>query len=103
MVGPEIASDSRPSTISVPVTNRPKLSAATTPKLDVLWFQSRIVANAAPTSPTAPRPAIGMRSPGSRNDSATIAAMPAAVTHAIGTIAFREPFMAEGSWLMAHG
>jgi hypothetical protein len=29
--------------------------------------------------------------------------MPAAVTHAIGTIAFKDPFMADGSWLMAHG
>ena len=34
-----------------------------------------------------------MRSPGSRNDSATIAAMPAAVTHAIGTMALSEGVM----------
>ena len=31
-----------------------------------------------------------MRSPGSRNASATIAAMPAAITHAIGMMALNE-------------
>src|SRR5262252_6174238 len=37
-----------------------------------------------------PRPPIGIRSPGSRKASATIAAMPAAVTHAIGTNALKD-------------
>src|SRR2546421_2560301 len=90
MVGPENAIDSAPTMIRIQVTKRPKLSAETTPKLETLWFQRSSVATAAPMRPTKPSPAIGMRSPGSRNDSATIAARPAAVTHSIGTMALRE-------------
>ena len=37
---PENASDSRPTMIRIQVTNRPKLSATTTPKLVALWSQS---------------------------------------------------------------
>src|SRR5207244_12988512 len=82
-----------PTMIRMSVTNRPKLSAATTSKLDALWSQSTTAATAAPMKPTRPRPPIGIRSPGSRKASATIAATPAAVTHAIGTIALKDCIM----------
>ena len=99
-MGPENASDSRPTTISTPVTNRPKLSASTTPKLDALWFHNRTVAIAAPARPMAPSGPIGIRSPGERNASATIAAMAAAVTHSIGTMAFRDVIgVRDSGWL----
>ena len=95
MVGAENASDSRPTTISIHVTNRPKLSAD-----DDVEARRRCGPRAArtpcaaPTRPIAPSGPIGIRSPGERNASATIAAMAAAVTHSIGTMAFKEP-----SWL----
>src|SRR5439155_19331754 len=101
MVGPANAIDSAPTMIRIQVTKRPKLSAETTPKLETLWFQRSSVATAAPTRPTMPSTAVGMRSPGSRNDSATIAARPAAVTHNIGTIALSEEIMAPDARLKA--
>src|SRR3984957_11225047 len=76
--------------ISTPVTNSPYLSATTMPKLVALWSQSRNEATAAPARPIAPSGAMGIRSPGARNASAVIAAMPAAVTQAMGTIALRD-------------
>src|SRR6476469_6304332 len=76
--------------MSTAVTNRPKLSAWTTPKLEVFRFHKSAEAIAAPTRPIAPRGPIGIRSPGDRNASATIAAMAAAVTHNIGTMAFSD-------------
>src|SRR5262249_22183106 len=74
----------------MPVTKRPKLSATTTPKLLALWFQSAIDAVAAPRRPMTPSGPIGIRSSFTRNASAVIAAIAAAVTQAIGTTAFRE-------------
>src|SRR4051812_25710813 len=88
-----MASDRSPTMIRIQVTNRPKLSAATRSKLVALCPHRNAVAIAAPIRPTTPRPAIGMRSPGSRNASATIAAIAAAVTHVIGTMALRDCIM----------
>src|SRR5262245_12432256 len=59
-------------------------------KLFALLSHSRMDATPAPTRPIAPRGAIGMRSPGSRKASATMAAMAAATTHAMGMIALSE-------------
>src|SRR2546426_3653052 len=87
MVGAEMASDSRPTMMSTQVTKRPKLSATTTSKLVELAFQSSPDATAAPMSPIAPSGPIGISSPGSRKASAVMAAMPAAVTQAIGAMA----------------
>ena len=70
--------------------NSPKLSATTTPKLVALLFQSAAEAMAAPTSPMAPSGPIGIRSPGSRNASAIMAAMAVAATQHIGTMAMSE-------------
>jgi hypothetical protein len=47
-------------------------------------FQSEAEAIAAPTSPMRPSPAIGMRSPGCRNASASIAAAAESVTMTMG-------------------
>src|SRR5438132_5804992 len=76
--------------MSTQVTKRPKLSAWTTLKLEALWFHNSADAIAAPVRPMAPRGPIGIRSPGDRKASATIAAMAAAVTHSIGTMAFSD-------------
>ena len=76
--------------MSTQVTKRPKLSATTTSKLVALAFQSSPEATAAPTSPITPSGPIGISSPGSRKASAVIAAIPAAVTQAIGTMALKE-------------
>src|SRR4051812_32911683 len=76
--------------IRIQVTNSPKLSAATTPKLDALLFQSATEATAAPTRPMTPSGPIGIRSPGSRNASAIIAAIAVAVTQHIGTMAMND-------------
>src|SRR5437867_2316912 len=89
MVGSEIASDSIPMMIRIHVTNNPKLSANTTPKLDVLWFHNSSEDTAAPIRPIAPSGPIGIRSPGARNASATMAASAAAVTQDIGTMALK--------------
>ena len=70
--------------------NSPKLSATTTPKLVALLFQSAAEAMPAPTSPMAPSGPIGIRSPGSRNASATMAAIAVAATQHIGTMAMRD-------------
>src|SRR6266850_8095566 len=90
MVGAEMASDISPMMMSTQVTKRPKLSATTTSKLVALSFQSSPAAIAAPMSPIAPSGPMGISSPGSRKASAVMAAMPAAVTQAIGTMALRE-------------
>src|SRR5437868_4531660 len=89
MVGPDSAIDSTPTRIRIAVTNSEKLSATTSPKLLVLRFHSSAAAIAAPARPIRPSGPIGMRSPGERNASAVIAAIAAAITQAIGTIAFR--------------
>ena len=73
----------------MPVTNSPKLSAETTPKLDVLWFQRATLASAAPMRPMTPSGAIGIRSPGALKASAIMAAMAAAATQVIGTTALK--------------
>src|SRR5207247_10269754 len=91
IVGSEVASERSPMMIRMKVTNRPKLSANTTPKLEVLWFQSSTAETAAPTRPMAPSGPIGIRSPGARNASATMAASAAAVTQDIGTMALSAP------------
>ena len=57
-----------------------KLSARMTPKLLRSVSQRKTDATAAPTRPIRPSPAIGMRSPGWRNASASIAAAPASAT-----------------------
>src|SRR6185503_556795 len=93
MVGPENTSDSRPTTIRIQVMNSPKLSATTTPKLVALLFQSAAEAIPAPTSPMAPSGPIGIRSPGSRNASAIMAAIAVAATQHIGTMAMRDENM----------
>src|SRR5262245_14874030 len=98
MMGAEMASDSTPTAINVPVTNNEKLSATTTPKLAAWRSQSRIAEAAAPTSPIRPSGPIGMRSPGERKASAVMAAMAAAVTQAMGTTALKEANMT----LLAH-
>ena len=90
MVGSEIASDSVPTMIRIQVTNSPKLSADTTPKLEALRFHSSSDDAAAPARPIAPSGPIGIRSPGSRNASATMAASAAAVTQDMGTIALKD-------------
>jgi hypothetical protein len=69
------------------MTNRPKLSADTTPRVVASRFQSMTVEIPAARRPTIPSPPIGIRSPGERKASAVMAAMPAIQTHAIGTIA----------------
>src|SRR5262245_37719144 len=73
----------------VAVMNSPKSSAATTPKLTACRPQRSTVATAAPMRPMIPSGPMGIRSPGARNASAVMAAMAAAVTQAIGTIAAR--------------
>src|SRR5262245_31765566 len=103
-----MAIDRTPTRIRIPVTNRPKLSAATTSKLDALWFQRNTAAIAAPTKPTRPTPPIGIGTPAARHASATIAAMPAAVTHAIGAIALNDCIMGArgvgaGDWGLGTG
>src|SRR5687768_6476283 len=90
MVGPEMANERTPTTMSTQVTNNPKLSATTTSKLVALASQSSHDATAAPTRPITPSGAIGIRSPRARNASAVIAAIPAAVTHAMGVMALRD-------------
>ena len=90
MVGSEIASDSVPTMIRIQVTNSPKLSADTTPKLEALRFHSSSDDTAAPARPIAPSGPIGIRSPGSRNASATMAASAAAVTQDMGTMALKD-------------
>src|SRR4051812_38456991 len=85
-----MASDNSPTTTRTPVTNSPNLSAATMSKLLALLFQRSADATPAPIRPMAPSGAIGILSPGSRNASATIAAMAAAATHDIGTMAFSD-------------
>ncbi len=76
-----------PIATSTSTTNRPKLSAVTTPKLVALRPQSRAAVIPAPARPTSPRPLIAIRSPGCRRASASMQAMPAAVTQRIGTMA----------------
>ena len=76
--------------IRIQVTNSPKLSADTTPKLEALRFHSSSDDAAAPARPIAPSGPIGIRSPGSRNASATMAASAAAVTQDMGTIALKD-------------
>src|SRR5450759_1175481 len=79
-----------PITTRIMTTKSPKVSADTTPK-PVAWRpHSSTVLMPAPARPTRPRPLIGMRSPGSRNASASMAAMPAAMTHRMGTMATME-------------
>src|SRR3989442_5679563 len=90
MVGSEIASDSTPTMIRMKVTNSRNLSATRTPKLDAPSFQSSTDEMAAPARPMAPSGPIGIRSPGARNASAIMAAMAAAVTQDMGTIALNE-------------
>src|SRR5579862_2743015 len=90
MVGAEKASDSRPTMTRIQVTNRPKLSATTTPKLEALLFHRNTAATAAPTKPITPSGPMGIRSPGSRNASAIIAAIAVAVTQHIGTMAMND-------------
>ena len=60
--------------------------------------QQRPTRCAAPTRPMAPSGPIGIRSPGDRNASAIIAAMAAAVTHSIGTMAFRDVIIGDSAW-----
>src|SRR2546423_2955668 len=67
--------------------NRAKLSAWTTPKLCASVFQRKYDAAAAPTRPIRPSPAIGMRSPGCRNASASMAAVADKTTIRIGMMA----------------
>src|SRR5262245_8888132 len=76
-----------PTTTSTRVTNNPKLSPETTPKLVVLPFHRTTAETAAPIRPTIPSPPSGIRSPGSRNASAAMQANAARVTDNIGTIA----------------
>src|SRR5947207_9586694 len=95
MVGSEIASDSMPTMMRIQVTKSPKLSAKTTPKLDALRFHRSSDEIAAPDRPMAPRGPIGIRSPGVRNASATIAAIAAAVTQESGTMALKEENISE--------
>ena len=66
-----------PTTASTSVTNSPKLSADTTPKLCAPRSHSSTDAAIDASSPMMPSPPIGIRSPGERNASASIAAMPA--------------------------
>src|SRR6185295_11280055 len=86
-----MASDSSPTMIRIQVTKRPKLSAATRPKLDALLFHSTADATPAPARPITPSGPMGIRSCGSRNASATMAAMAVAATQHIGTIAMNGP------------
>ena len=73
------------------------MSAKTRPKLDALRFQRNSEDTAAPASPIAPSGPIGIRSPGARNASATIAASAAAVTHDMGTMALKEENISESA------
>ena len=82
-----MASESSATRMRTIVTNTPKLSAATTPKLVARLSQSATAATPAKISPMAPSGAIAIRSPGSRNASATIATIAAAVTQDMGTMA----------------
>jgi hypothetical protein len=69
------------------VTNNPKLSPETTPKLTAPRFHSSApVAPAVSSTPTAIA-SIGIFSPGSRNASASIARMPPNQTHTSGMTA----------------
>ena len=76
----EIASDSRPTTIRIPVTKRPEVVRRPRHRS---WpcRDPRAAPSQSPRRPGRPRRdrAIGIRSPGSRKASATMAAMPAAV------------------------
>ena len=69
--------------------NSAKLSARTTPKLCASVSQRKQDATAAPTRPISPSPAIGMRSPGWRKASASIAAMADRTTISIGMVAWK--------------
>src|SRR5262245_24288607 len=77
--------------IRMKVTKSPNLSASTTPKLDAPSLHNSSDEMAAPARPMTPSGPIGIRSPGARKASATIAARAAAVTHDIGTMAFQAP------------
>ena len=76
-----------PTTTSTRLTNSAKLSAVTTPKLVALRSHSSTEATPAPTRPMMARPPIGIRSPFSRNASASRANSPASATQITGTTA----------------
>ena len=64
-----------------------KLSDRTTPKLCASLSQRNTDAAAAPARPIRPSPAIGIRSPGWRNASASMAAVAESTTITIGMMA----------------
>ncbi len=66
---------------------RAKLSERMTPMLRASLFQRQTDAIAAPTSPIRPSPAIGIRSPGCRNASASMAAIADSATMTSGMMA----------------
>ena len=68
-------------------TKTVKLSQRMTPKLSALEFQRKYEARAAPPEPMSPKPKIGIRSPGRRIDSASIAAIADSATMTIGMMA----------------
>ena len=68
----------------------PKLSARIRPKLDAFRPHSRIDPTRPNDRPITPSVPIGICSPLPRNDSATMAASAASVTHTIGTMAAKE-------------
>ena len=68
-------------------TNSAKLSERMTPNARASPFQRKTDASAAPAQPIRPKPEIGMRSPGSRMASASIAAIADSATIRIGMIA----------------
>ena len=67
--------------------NSAKLSERMTPKLSARVSQRKYDARAAPPQPIRPKPAIGIRSPGRRMASASMAAIADNATMSIGIMA----------------